>query len=133
MVRNSNQKRVVVTLIVLVSLLVLFYAVTNAITRITGKSVSGEVLDKDSIFKSCLDEKDITLYINTNDVVGTLKNIQLNDYLGNLKIFNCQVNNELCIQQGINGPFPTWMINNIKIESDISLKQLEDLSGCKSE
>lgn len=126
----DNTKRIVITLILLVVLVLLFYLVSNVITKYTGYSVTNKVLNKEDIFKSCLKDKSITLYINTNNPQETLKNIQAGDYLDSVKIFNCQTNNEECMNKNVNGPFPAWIINNNKIDSDISLAQLKELSGC---
>jgi len=131
--RKNNSKKVLISVMGLVAIVALLYFVSNAITKYTGYSVSEKVMDKDNDFKFCLAEKEITLYINTNDAMVTLKKIQLYDYLNSVKILNCQVNNELCLGKGVDGPFPAWIINNNLIESDISLKQLEESSGCKSE
>jgi glutaredoxin len=38
-------------------------------------------------------------------------------------------NQELCQKEGING-YPTWIINNTKIEGVLSLEELADYSGC---
>ena len=131
----NNTKRIAITIISLSALVLLFYLVSSAITKYTGYSITDKVLDKEEEFKTCLQEKDITLYINANNPQETLKNIQVNDYdyLDSIKIFNCQTNNEDCIQKGINGPFPAWIINNNKIDSDVSLAQLKELSGCSLE
>lgn len=139
MKKTSNQKKItiaVVSIFTLVALVGLFYVVSGAITKYTGYSVTEKVFDKEAEFKSCLNEKDITLYLNTNDASATkieIKNIITNEYLDSVKIFNCNYNNEVCIQKGINGPFPVWVINNNKIYTDISLEELQTLSGCSLE
>lgn len=133
MKKTANTKRIVITIVALLILVVLFYIVTSAITKYTGYSVTEKIIDKDEIIKTCLKDKDITLYINTDDASATLKKIIANDYLDSVKIFNCQTNNEACLQKQINGPFPAWIINNNKIDSDISLEQLKTLSRCDLE
>ncbi len=129
----ENSKRILISLIGLVAIVALFYVVSSAITKYTGYSVSDKVMDKDEIFKDCLKDKDITLYLNTKNPVTSLKEISLYDYVDSIKIFNCQINTEACVQKNINGPFPVWIVNGQKLESDISLTQLESLTGCKSE
>ena len=122
------RKRILITMTIGVVLVIGFYIITNTITKYTGFSVS-PVEEKDG-FTSCLKEQDITLYINTNDLSQSLKKIQLFDYLDNFKIVNCMRNNQACLENKISS-FPTWVINNDKIDKDINLKELIDLSGCK--
>jgi len=112
---------------VIVLLIALFYFITGTISKYTGFSVSGS---KDDDFRVCLEEKDITLYINSENPAKTLRKIELIDYLRDIKIFNCLRNNQVCLDKGV-GAFPTWIINKNKIEKDISISELSGLSGCR--
>jgi len=122
-------KRFIITVLIGMLLLSFFYIVTNAITKFTGYSISGE-LNLEEDFRSCIEDKDINLYINSRDSKETLKKIYLSDYLNNIKIINCEKNVDNCIINEINN-FPTWIINGNKIEKDLSMIELEDYSGCK--
>jgi hypothetical protein len=122
-------KRFIITVLIGVLLLSFFYVVTNAITKFTGYSISGESsLDDD--FRDCLDSKDIQLYINSKESYETLKKIYLYSYLSNVKIMNCEKNIDYCIIKGID-TFPTWVINGEKIEKDLSMIEFSSYSGCK--
>lgn len=123
------KKRILITTIFVIAIVVVFYLVTYTITKYTGFSVS-EKVDPNKDFKLCLKEKGIFLYINANDPSETLKNIQVNEFLEEIKITNCLRNSQLCLDNGITS-FPTWIIDNNKIEKDISLLELSSLSGCQ--
>jgi len=110
-------------------LIIAFYFITNAITKYTGFFVS-EVKSPDNDFNICLKEQDITLYVNTEDLANTLKNIQLFDKLENFKIKNCLRNNQECLEEDVSS-FPSWIINSIIINRDISFEELSEYSGCK--
>ena len=126
---GNMQKRILITVIIGIVLIIAFYFITNAITKYTGFFVSG-IGETEDDFNVCLKEQDITLYVNTEDIANTLKDIQLLDKLENFKIKNCLRNNEECSGKGINS-FPTWIINKNKIDRDISLDELSEYSGCK--
>ncbi len=123
------QKRIlIITIIVGVILISIFFAVTNAITKYTGFSV----VDADNSFEKCLREQEITLYINTYNSVETLRgfDMDLKEYFKDIKIVNCVRDNKICLEKGINS-FPSWMIKNEKIEKGIDIKKLSEFSGCR--
>ncbi|MDD5192753.1 MAG: hypothetical protein PHH54_06540 [Candidatus Nanoarchaeia archaeon] len=123
------QKRILITLIVGIVLVIAFYFITDSITKYTGFSVSGDDALKDDFIK-CLKEQDITLYINTNDISKTLSEIELFDYLQYFKIKNCINNNQECVNKGVNS-FPAWIVNNQAISKDINFNELSEYSRCK--
>jgi hypothetical protein len=127
--KKSMKKRVLLTLGLGFVLILMFYFITGAITKYTGYSVSPS-LDEKTDFESCLVNQDIILYINSEDSSKTLKEIKNFDYLTDIKFFNCLKNQEKCISEEIT-TFPSWVINNNKIERDISVKELSEISGCK--
>jgi len=126
----EQSKRILITIIIGAILILGFLIITNAITKYTGFLVSEE--SKETDFATCLKEQDITLYINTYNAVQTLQKTQLFDYLQHFSpSINCLKNKQACSQAGINS-FPyTWVINNNKINKDISLGELSDISGCR--
>lgn len=117
------------TIIVGIVLIIAFYFITDAITKYTGFFVS-EAKSMDEDFNVCLKEQDIALYINTENLADTLKDIQVFDKLENFKIKNCLRDNQECLEKGVTS-FPSWIINNVKINRDISFEELSDYSGCK--
>ena len=120
------KKRILITLIVGVILISVFFVITNSITKYTGFLVS----NADDNFKKCLNDQEIVLYINTEKVSETLNNIELIQYFEYIKIKNCFRNKNACIQDKVNS-FPTWVIKDNKINRDITSEELSELSGCK--
>ena len=113
---------------VFVVLLVIFYVVTGAITKYTGYSVSP--VEDESDFEKCLKEQYIVLYINSVDSSETLKGVELFDYLKYFDIVNCYADNSLCVEESVES-FPTWIVNEFKLEGDISFSELIKFSGCR--
>lgn len=127
---EDMQKRILMTIIVGIVLIIAFYFITYNITKHTGFFVS-EVKSPEDDFNACLNEQDITLYVNTEDLANTLRNIQVFDELENFKIKNCLRDNQECLEKGVTS-FPTWAINSKIINRDISFEELSEYSGCKS-
>lgn len=129
---NNNlsivKKRLLITLGIAIVLVAVFYFITSAISKYTGFMISSN--DKENDFINCLKEKNLILYINSNDVIETIKNMKISGYLYLFKIQNCADYNTPCIENGIN-IFPTYVINGIKTEKDINLNELSSLSNCK--
>jgi hypothetical protein len=121
-------KRILFTLGIGLVLIASFYVITEAITKYTGFMVITE--EKISDFSNCIEEQNITLYINSQDSTQTLRKINLIEYLNHVKIKNCARDNTECIKKGIDS-FPTWNINERNINKDISLIELSEISGCK--
>ena len=123
-------QRVLITIGVGIVLIVAFYIITTAITKYTGFSVSP--IDSEDVkeknLKNCLAEKNIVLYINTENPSEVLRSIEPSKYLSSIKIINCQKNSPSC--RGIND-FPAWDIEQKRIQGDISTKRLAEVSGCE--
>lgn len=119
--------RLLITLGIGIVLVFGFFIITNYITTQTGFSISES---KEDSLASCLKEQEIILYINTNGPAETLKKIILFDYLQYFQIINCLNNNQECLKNNIDS-FPTWVINNNKINRDISFDELSKYSECK--
>jgi len=120
------KKRILITLGIGALLIVGFFIITEAITKYTGFSVN--VVDNS--FEKCLKEQDVTLYVNSEDVVESLRGIGLVNFLEDVKIFNCLTNNKVCVNAGVSN-FPSWVVNGEIIDRDINLNKLEEYSGCK--
>jgi len=112
------------SLILLIVLVVGLYFAANSITNYTGFIVS----DFHGGFESCLDNKDIKLYVDDYDMVK-LKNLKTGEYLGNVEISGCVLNKFSCISAGI-VEYPTWIIEGELVEGDIDIFTLADLAGC---
>jgi len=122
------RQRILVTIFIGLILVAGFFLVTEAITKLTGFSV-GEKKDAND-FKICLREKEITLYVNTNDISKTLGNIGVQNYLEDIKIINCLRDNQVCLEKNIDS-FPSWIIEDNIIQGDISIEKISELSKCK--
>jgi hypothetical protein len=116
------------TLGTFIVLLVIFYVITGAITKYTGYSVSP--VESESDFEKCLKEQYIVLYINSADSSETLKKIELFDYLKYFDIVNCHGNNAPCVEEDVES-FPIWVVNEFKLDRDISFPELIKFSGCR--
>lgn len=123
----NTKKRILITLGIGVILVLVFFFITDSITKHTGFSVSET---KEDSFESCLKEQQINLYINTDESAKTLKKIILFNYLQYFQITNCLNNNQGCLENSVNS-FPTWIINEDSINRDISLQELKELTRCK--
>ena len=121
---------VVLTIFSIVLLTASFYLITKSISKTTGYVISGD--ETENKFYDCLKEKNITLYINTDNITTTIDQIETKDTLEYVRVFNCIENGEFCDNQRITS-FPTWIINNNKIEKDISLQELIKYSECNAE
>src|SRR3989344_4095682 len=104
-----NKEKIIRTIGILFILVIIFYIITGSITKYTGFFVS-DIND----FENCLEEKNITLYINSYDTVKTLNNFKTKDYLTHIEIFNCLLNRLVCDNNDIDS-FPTWYIEGKKI------------------
>jgi len=122
------KKNILITIIIGFILISIFFVITNAITKYTGFLV----VDTENNFEECLEERDITLYINTEKVSETLNNFNLIQYLEYIKIKNCFRDKSSCLNEGIDS-FPTLVINGNKIKGDITAEKLSEVSGCNLE
>ena len=116
------KKRILLTVAVGLVLVAVFIITTKAITEYTGFFV----YEKNS--ENCLEKQDITLYVNTADII-TLKEMKIFDYMGYIKIINCFRNKELCSSNGVDS-FPMWIINGEKRYGDIDYQTLLEYSKC---
>ena len=122
-----------IIIIIGICLLVIFAFVEYSI-------FSGNVISnsdkKQNQFKACLQQQNITLYINSENSAEILRKINLvkdfefSEYLEDIKIINCFRNKQICSDNIIN-EFPTWEINNKRIIKDLQFSELKEISGCK--
>lgn len=99
----------------------MFYFISYSITKFTGMSI----IDDDE-FRDCLDVKNVKLFISGD--VG-VENINAVDYLGDVEVVNCDEYSKVCEVLDVK-KFPSWIIGGEKIERDVTLEELGDLSGC---
>lgn len=123
----KSKQRLLITLGIGILLVLVFFYITSSITKHTGFSISEF---KEDGFVSCLKDQEISLYINTEGTAKTLKKLILFDYLQYFQITNCLNNNQECLKNNVDS-FPTWIINENKINRDLSFDELSESSGCK--
>ena len=119
------RKGILISVFAIVFLIGTFYFVSFNISKYTGMFISDS---SETAFEKCLDGKDITLYVNSENVSQSLNNSELIGYLDNIKIVNCLRNNNLCNKKGIDS-FPILSYSN-KVSKEISVAKLAELSGC---
>jgi hypothetical protein len=120
-------QRILIIAGIAVLLVMIFFLIASAITRFTGYVV---INPETSDIDSCLKRQEIILYINSLNSAAALKEIKLINYLHeNIKIINCMRNYQACLENEID-IFPTWVINNGKINKDITYEELIEYSGC---
>lgn len=124
----KRSKMFFISLGIFAVLIIIFFAITGAITKYTGYSVSP--VEDESDFEKCLKEQYIVLYVNSAYSSKTLQEIELFDYLKYFDIVNCYANNDDCVGENVES-FPTWIVNEFKLEKDISLSELIKYSGCR--
>tara|TARA_Y100000310_G_C20604558_1_gene774829 strand:- start:1080 stop:1451 length:372 start_codon:yes stop_codon:yes gene_type:complete len=120
-----GMKRVAISFVLLVAIVLVLYYSANLITSHTGYFIS----ELDSEFELCLKEKDVKLYVDDYDIIK-LKELQTGDYLSSVEISGCIMNKIDCIREGI-FEYPAWVIDGEKVEGDISVFELADLAGCE--
>ncbi|MBR9704139.1 hypothetical protein GOV12_01915 [Candidatus Pacearchaeota archaeon] len=126
-IHKNSKQRILITLGVAIILITVFYFITSAISQFTGYVV---IDDSGDDFKDCLKENKIILFINSKDILNSLNNIQVEEYLDSVKIKNCNTDNSECLDNGVIN-FPFWIINKNKIHNDITVRELSEYTGCK--
>ena len=119
------KKRILISIIILIALIAVFYFVVGGVTKYSGYSVS----EQNSGFENCLLSKELALYINTPNTDEMLINTGLIEYLQFFKIHNCLLNNVPCRENNIDN-FPLWIIDWKKIAGKVSVSELAEYSGC---
>lgn len=126
----GSLKRVLITITILIAVIVLLFFISNSITRFIGFLITEEgITQEDTKFINCLQDQSIVLYINEENSENTLNSLSLKEYLPYFEIMNCFDNHDLCSENSISN-FPVWIIKNQKIEKDITLNELSQLTGC---
>lgn len=133
------QIKVLITFIVLLGLIGLFYFASQTITKVTGKSIYGWIVkdipqDNLDSFAQCLSVSGVKMYgaywcghcQNNKKIFGS--SVQYISYI------ECDPNGQnseagLCAEKGIDG-YPTWEINGKFYPGEQSLSKLAQLSGC---
>lgn len=127
-------KKIGLTVIILIILVIGFYYVTKTISNITGKSIFGLFVknpDTENLdaFASCLTEKKVKMYgtdwchycQNQKELFG--------DSFKFINYINCDKKKQECITVGVEG-YPTWEINNKLYPGVQQLTKLAELTGC---
>jgi hypothetical protein len=124
----APKKRIFISFLILIILVVAFYFITDQVSKYSGYSVSEPYTD----FEKCLMKQQLTLYINTSDTDSFIKNSGMVSYIQFFKIKNCLSNNKPCLDNNIE-KFPTWIINENIVDGEISLHQLSLATSCREE
>jgi len=125
----ESKRRIFISLIILVILVIAFYFITFGVTQLTGHAITGQSPKND--FEECLKKQDIKLFIKAANTDLELQKTGLMDYMQYFKIQNCINNNEPCVDNDI-FQFPTWIINNKKVTGDITNYELGMYTNCNS-
>ena len=120
-------RRVLITIAVGIVLITSFYLITQTISRYTGYSI----VEEDG-FGECLKNKDLKLYINTENSAEVFDRMEVLGYLQYFSIVNCEgnKNNQVCLEKELDD-FPTWIIENKISEGELSIKELSEYSVCE--
>ncbi len=136
----NSKLKVLVTFLVLVGIILIFYFGTKMITKVAGKSIiSFDWLIKDintlEDFAKCLTEKEVKMY--GGFWCGHCQNQKkkFGDAWDFVNYVECDARGEnaqvdLCIAKGIGG-YPTWEINGKLYPGEMTLERLAELSWCK--
>jgi hypothetical protein len=118
-------KKLVLITSIFIVLFIVFYSISNFLSKYTGfYIIANNDLDL------CIQSKNIALYIHSDNTNDFLKSFKLLGVLKNLDIINCYRNNNLCIENNIKS-YPTWIIDNTKIEKDLNIDEFFKITGCK--
>lgn len=135
--------RVVITFVVAVALIGGLYFATASITKYTGYSITGKIIElitgkKETLvvdsgnmedFANCLGSKS-KLYVG-GDTSSNQQKAMFGENLKFINVVNCGANRALCSERGIK--FPSWEIKNRIYPGRKTLKELSEISGCKLE
>ena len=122
--------RIVMTFFVLLFLLIIFYFITDRITRHTGFFALEllEVFEGHDVAQ-CLEKHELILFINEKNAAETRETLQRQEYSEYMKIFNCARNNDECTRREIS-VFPTLIIDGHLFEGAIDSSQLLKETDC---
>ena len=118
-------KRIFISLVILIFLLILFFSITGLISKFTGFLISDHI----GFNQTCLKGKDITLYVNTNDNSNSLKEINAKEFLDDVSIINCFKNPNFCELRLIT-VYPSWVINNEIFPENLDKNDILLKTGC---
>ncbi len=133
----NKMRKIIISIGVLIILVVAFYLISGAITKLTGKVIYND--GKIAEFVNCLDDAGAKMYgaywcghcQNQKKMFGDDGKI-----LVDMGIYvECDPNGEnpqtdLCLEKGIKG-YPTWEINGKFYPGKQSFEKLSELTGCK--
>jgi len=115
-------QRILITLGIIALLIMILYFVSSLITKFTGFAVSVE-----SYEANCIKNKNIQLYINSENSYEDLKSMN-SEFFQYIKITNCARNPD-CDLKGISY-FPMWIINGERYDN-MNDEMLLIKTGCK--
>lgn len=136
--KNSDKaKKIILSICVLVFVIFVFYMITGAVTKYTGRSITGGAIKTEVMenFAKCLSENNVKMYgASWCGHCTNQKKLFGEGVLEESEIYvECEDNGEgakACSDKGIEG-YPTWEVNGKLYPGEINLDKLSELSGCE--
>lgn len=126
--KNIPYRKIILTSLLIVIITLALYIITKTISNLTGFSIADPTGSKAGVTE-CLKQKDITLFINSQNPMDELNKIKAQEILTLIKIVNCNKNTYFCSENLI-AEYPTYVIETNKIVKDLTYEELVGLSGC---
>lgn len=135
--KEKNIKTIVIRIAMLMAIVLIFYFSSKAITKYTGKTITGgaiktEVMEK---FAKCLSESNVKMYGSCECYHCENQKRMFGDNFKYIDYVECKegcsgANVNLCNDKNIPG-YPTWELNGNLYPGEINLDKLSELSGCE--
>ncbi len=125
MIYMKGLTKILITVSILILTIIIFYVITSNITKYTGFLISEDIYNNEKKFVNCIEKKNIIVFVDSDD----LSNFYLIKYLDKFELINCKINDKLCLEKEINF-FPSFIIEEEKIEENINFNTLSDITGC---
>lgn len=126
---KKSISKVLISLAIIFILLLSFFLISKFITNYTGFSILKEKSLGENEIKECFENKEIILYINSENPSEEINDLELIKNIKYIKIVNCFINPNICEEKEINS-FPTWIINKEKLNKEISFEELSEFNKC---
>ena len=121
------QIKIALTILTILILVIVFYFVSEKISSLTGKGISGATIQTDiDNFVKCLSKKNIKLYVKEGCLYCASQKRYFGSSLQHFNVIECTEQN-LCEKLE---EVPAWEINNKIYYGIKSLKEISELSGC---
>lgn len=125
------KKKVLLTIVVLLFLVGIFYYVSSTITRLTGFIITGKAIyseEKLATLANCISEKEIILYSKTTCPYCKKQKKLFKQAFIFLNMIECDIEPEKCPDDILG--VPAWEIDGEYVYGVQEIKKLMELSGC---